>query len=423
MARAVRIILTLLIGTLVSGCVFQRLGDDLKKLDDIAHLFTGNVTTDVLEFHSTLVVALEDPDAAGITSFRMLAGAGVFEIRAARSPTYFFAFADLNKDLRFQPGEPYGWAGQGRALVPNGSATRGIDILILPEPRLPYPAGLVGIPLEQHLNNYVRTHIGTVSSLDDPLFSSRQGRRGLWEPFAFMEDGGTGIHFLEPFDPDREPVLFIHGINGSPSDFGSLIATLDRDRFQPWIASYPSGLRLSWLSRGIFQFLEVLHRQYDFERLHIVAHSMGGLVSRGTLSLCQQNSACDYLGSYTTVSTPWNGVASAASGVKWSPTVVPVWNDLVPESHFVTTLFDTPLPDGLPHFLIFGFRQDSFLSTASSDGVIQLSSQLRDAAQDQAASIRGFDEGHVSILDSAAAIEHMNAILREAAQQAPASRR
>ena len=97
-------------------------------------------------------------------------------------------------------------------------------------------------------------------------------------------------------------------------------------------------------------------------------------------------------------------------------TMVPVWNDLVPASDFVTTLFDTPLPDGLPHFLIFGFRQDSFLSTGSSDGVIQLSSQLRDAAQEQATSIRGFDEGHVSILNSDAAIEHLNTILREAAQ-------
>ena len=416
MARDVRIFLLLLLSVLLCSCALQRLGNDLGKLEDIAHLFTGNVTSNVLEFHSTLVVALDDADAGQITSFRMMSGPGVFEIRAAKTPTYFFAFADLNKDLRFQPDEPYGWAGGARPIAPTGNATVDIDILISEEPPLPYPARLVDVPLEQHLNNYVRSHIGTVSSLNDPLFSNRQGRKGLWEPFAFMEDGGTGIHFLEPFDRSRDPVLFIHGANGSPRDFSQIIAELDRKHFQPWIASYPSGLQISWLSRGIFQFLEVLHRQYGFERLHIVAHSMGGLVSRGTLNLCSQNSACDYVRSYTTLSTPWNGVASAASGVKWSPEVIPVWHDLSPDSEFVQTLFDTPLADELPHYLLFGFRQDSIFNSASSDGVILLSSQLRDAAQQQATRIRGYDEGHVSILKSTAVIEQLHTILQEAAR-------
>ncbi len=417
LSRSARNIVALLVcGVLICGCVFQRLDDDLRKLDDIAHLFTGTVSSDVLEFHSTLVVALADAEAENITSFRMMSGPGVFEIRSTRTPTYFFAFADLNKDLRFQPEEPYGWAAGGEALIPVDDATRNIDILISSDVQTEYPPLLVDVSLENHLNNYVRTHAGTVSSLDDPLFSNRQGKKGLWEPFAFMEDGGTGIHFLEPFDPSRIPVLFVHGINGAPSDFTAIIESLDRSQFQPWILSYPSGLRLSWLSRGVFQFLEVLHRQHGFDEMHVVAHSMGGLVSRGAMNLCVQNHNCDYLQSYTTLSTPWNGVASAASGIKWSPSVVPVWNDLAPDSEFVTTLFDTELPEGVPHFLMFGFRQDSFLSTGSSDGVIQLSSQLRDVAQKQAAMIRGYNEGHVSILKSDTVIDNVNTILQNGAR-------
>lgn len=409
------VIAPLVCSALLCACVFQKLEDDLRKLDDVAHLFTGTVSSDVLEFHSTLVVALEDADAAGITSFRMMSGAGVYEIRSARTPTYFFAFADLNKDLSFQPGEPFGWAAGGEALIPVDDATRNIDILISADEQARYPQHLVGVPLEKHLNNYVNTHAGTVSSLDDPLFSNRHGKKGLWEPFAFMEDGSTGIHFLETFDPARIPVLFVHGINGAPSDFTAMIENLDRSRFQPWILSYPSGLRLSWLSRGVFQFLEVLHREYGFDEMHVVAHSMGGLVSRGALNLCVQNGTCDYLQSYTTLSTPWNGVAAAASGLKWSPSVIPVWKDLAPESEFVTTLFETPLPEDLPHFLLFGFHQDSFLSSGSSDGVIQLSSQLRDVAQQQATTIRGYNEGHLSILDSDTVIDSVNAILRDGA--------
>jgi pimeloyl-ACP methyl ester carboxylesterase len=373
-------------------------------MQDQVHLFTGFVSSEALEFHSTVVVAMDDPLAEHIVSFRMLSGEGTFEIRRPKETTWFFAFADLNKDLRFQADEPYGWAAGGNAVTPTSNETRDVDIAIGAAEQPAYPEALIDEPLEFHLRNYARSHIGSVSSIDDPLFSAAQGKKGLWQPFAFWEDGGTGLHFLEPFDEDKVPVLFIHGINASPQDFATMIERLDRDQFQPWFISYPSGMRLSWLSRGLFQFLEVLHRQYRFDELHIVAHSMGGLVSRGALNLCSQNNTCGYVASFTSISTPWNGVASAESGVKWAPTVVPVWNDLYPQSNYVSNLFETPLPDDLPHNLLFGFRQDSFISTGSSDGVIELSSQLRDEAQNQADLIRGFDEGHVSILHSDAVI-------------------
>jgi hypothetical protein len=64
----------------------------------------------------------------------------------------------------------------------------------------------------------------------------------------------------------------------------------------------------------------------------------------------------------------------------------------------------------VPHHLLFGFHQDGY-STQSSDGVIELSSQLRAAAQEQALTVRGFDEGHVSILQSEQVINSVNALL------------
>ncbi|MEJ2127484.1 MAG: hypothetical protein P8X81_01420 [Woeseiaceae bacterium] len=394
-----------------SGCVFQQLDHDLSRMEDQAHLFAGFVSSEALEFHSTVVVAMDDPGAERIVSFRMLAGEGAFEIRRAKAPTWFFAFADLNKDLRFQADEPYGWAAAGKAVIPEPQQTPGVDITIGASGQPGFPGALIDEPLELHLNNYAKTHIGSVSSLDDPLFSAAQGRKGLWQPFAFWEDGGTGLHFLEPYDEDKVPVLFVHGINASPQDFLSMIERLDRDRFQPWFMSYPSGLRLSWLSRGLFQFVEILHRQYGFDELHIVAHSMGGLVARGALNLCSENGTCDYVTSFTSISTPWDGVASAESGVKWAPTVIPVWNDIYPASEYLSTLFAVPLPDDLPHNLLFGFRQDRFLGAGSSDGVIALSSQLRPEAQDQATILRGFDEDHVSILHSDAVIENIFSLL------------
>ena len=191
----------------------------------------------------------------------------------------------------------------------------------------------------------------------------------------------------------------------------ALIDGIDRSRYQVWVYSYPSGLRMYDLADGLFQFMETLARRYEFKDLHLIAHSMGGLVSRGTVNMCTQRNTCRYLRSYTTLSTPWNGVASAKSGVEWAPTVVPVWRDMDPDSEYVTTLFDTPLPDGLPYQLLFGFKQTSIFGSASSDGVIKLTSQLRPAAQDQAFAMRGYDEGHVSILSSDLVIAKVYEIL------------
>jgi pimeloyl-ACP methyl ester carboxylesterase len=401
---------------LVAGCAFSKLDEDLDRLDTETHLFSGVVNSELLELHATVIVSLADAAAEDIVSFRMLSGEGSYEIRQPRTPAWFFAFADLNKDLRFQAHEPYGWAAGGDIVEPGELFTGGIDIVIAQQDEPTYPVNLVDQPLEDHLNNYARAHIGSVSSLEDPLFSRQQGNKGLWEPYAFWEDGGTGLHFLQPFDPDRMPVLFIHGINGSPQDFVTMIERLDTSRYQAWFVSYPSGLRLSWLSRGVFQFMEALHRRHEFEKMHLVAHSGGGLVSRGALNLCAQNSACGYITSFTAISTPWGGVSSAESGVKWAPTVIPVWRDLTPDSEFVASLFDTPLPDGMPFNLLFSFRKDGFIATGSSDGVIQLSSQLRHAAQDQATTLRGYDEGHVSILRDEAVIENVYSLIEFAAR-------
>ncbi len=383
---------------ILAGCAFSKLGDDLDRLKTEAYLFSGNVESDILELHSTIVVSLRDPAADEIISFRLLGSDNRFEFRQMKEPHWFFAFADLNKDLRFQSDEPYGWAADGGVVTPVESETPDIDIRITRGEQVAYPERLVDEALVDHLDTFARLHLGSISSLDDPLFSSQQGRKGLWQPFAFWEDGGTGVHFLQPFDSERVPVLFVHGINGSPKDFASMIARLDTTRYQAWFVSYPSGLRLTWLAQGMFDFLEVLQLRYGFQDMHLVAHSMGGLVLRGALNLCTQHSACGYVRSFTSISTPWNGVEAAEEGVKYAPAVIPVWRDLYPDSNFVATLFDTPMPDGIPHYLLFGFRQDSFRSSGSSDGVILLNSQLRTEAQKQATVQRGFDEGHLSIL-------------------------
>lgn len=395
------------------GCMFSALDDDLKKLDQATHLFAGKTVTPNSESVEIVVVAMHDAAGKEIAGFRMMSGEGPYEIRATREPTWIFAFYDTNHDLIFQADEIYTWGNSGKPIDPAAQLSNAVDLVFQREnARLPArPRHLVGEPLEDKFGNYVKLSVGTVTPLDSPLFSAEQAEKGLWEPFKFTEDGGAGVHFLRPFDPDKIPVLFVHGINGTPLNFRRLIKSLDSSRYQAWVVSYPSGMRLSWVARGIYQVMQVLHVQYQFDDLHIVAHSMGGLVSKGTLNICAANRSCDYIRSYTTISTPWAGVASAENGTKWSPTVVPVWWDLVPSSDYLTALFDAPFPDDLVYHLLFGYRSSGSFSGESSDGVILLSSQLRLEAQQAAQSTLGVDAGHVDILTSDAAVQRLKDIL------------
>jgi pimeloyl-ACP methyl ester carboxylesterase len=386
----------------LSGCVFSKLEDDLDKLEQFAHSFSGTLTADGENSDAIVVMALRDLNGDEIAGYRVVSGPGKFKIRTDRQGIYLFAFDDTNKDFRFQADEPYGWAESGQLVDPDIRPTDSLAITLRysADNRLPLPKQVVDEPLENHFDDNMNFNVGTLTSLDNPWFSEEQASKGLWQPFAFMEDGGAGIHFLQPYDPSKIPVLFVHGINGTPRNFADLIERLDRSRYQPWIYSYPSGLRISQLSSGFFQFMEALHARYHFDEVHVVAHSMGGLVSRGGLNMCREANTCEYLRSYTTVSTPWDGVASAKSGIEWAPTVVPVWLDIDPDSEFVSTLFDTPLPTDLPFHLMFGYRQSGIFGSDSSDGVIKLSSQLRDEAQAQTRLVRGFDEDHMSILSN-----------------------
>jgi pimeloyl-ACP methyl ester carboxylesterase len=398
---------------LLGGCVFSKLEKDLQQLEAATFPYTGTVTTGELETRKIIVVAMTDTAGEHVIGFSLQYGISEFEMKLPAQETYFLAFEDLNQDLRFQATEPFAWSMNAFPADPAEGSNQGISIA-LDAPNgasQAQPTALVDKLLSRYLDVDLKFSIGEVTSLDNPWFSEERAKTGLWEPYAFMAGGGTGIHFIEPYDPERTPVLFVHGINGSPRNFSALIESLDTETYQAWFYSYPSGLPLDWLAGGMGKFLEVLHGEYDFDRLHIVAHSMGGLVSRGGINLCIELKTCDYLRSYVTISTPWNGVESAQGGVKWAPTVVPVWRDLNPTSDYVSTLFATQLPDSLPHYLLFGFHQDSILASESSDGVIKLSSQLRDDAQIQSTLVRGYDENHVSILSNRQVIDLVNDIL------------
>jgi pimeloyl-ACP methyl ester carboxylesterase len=396
---------------LTSGCVISSLKDDLAKLEARFHKYQGIIVADNQDAHGLVIVAVDDLEGSLPSAFKIVVKPGQFQLVSEAREAFLFAFEDKNGDFRFQAEEKFGWAMSGERLSAVDDAGQDIRIVIGSSAGPPLPPKLINKPLINYLAGNSKFHFGTVTSLKHDLLSLKQADKGLWQPFAFLEDGGTGIHFMEPFDSKRIPVLFVHGVQGSPANFAPLVENLDRSLYQAWYFSYPSGLRIETVARGLFQFVEIIHRYYKFDELHIVAHSMGGLASRGTVNICVANNACQYVQSLTTISTPWNGVKSVQVGMAWMPTVPPVWRDLEPASEFLATLFKTPLPDRLPHNLLFSYRQSGIFGNASGDGVIELSSQLREEAQDGATTVHGYDEGHVSILGNDEVGKMLNRLL------------
>jgi pimeloyl-ACP methyl ester carboxylesterase len=151
-----------------------------------------------------------------------------------------------------------------------------------------------------------------------------------------------------------------------------------------------------------------LELQYGFGSFAVVAHSMGGLVSRGFLQRYRAGGKAT-IPLFVSIATPWDGHKAAELGVKTAPAVVRVWIDMAPGSDYLRSLYAND--PGVPHYLMFAFRQGGVSLGEASDGTVSVASQLRAAAQQGAMRVEGFNETHTSVLQSAAVSERLNAFL------------
>ncbi|NJD25577.1 MAG: alpha/beta hydrolase [Betaproteobacteria bacterium] len=391
----------LLVAMLLAGCAnLWRLSVDTRETRERVRLLEGNLQAPSCSDCPVIVIVLGDESPPAIHNFRVFEGSGSFRVAALRESRRLFAFQDVNRDFSYQAGEPAVWL--DLASLRFAGVTAGDIELVLGALQQPAPPGLTNLfELRGSTLGSIDVQMSEIVTLDDERFSRAAAESGIWEPIAFMKRGYAGIFFLEPYDPGRVPVLFIPGINGSPRDFARMIAALDRKRFQAWVMHYPSGLDLRAMGDGLVGLMAELQLRHDFRALHVVAHSMGGLVGREFLAECARSDGCNYMRRFISISTPFSGEASAGLGVAYAPVVVPVWRNLTPGSPFLAHLFDQALPPGVEHHLLFSFRNESRLRPGSGDGVILLDSQLRTEAQVQAASLRGFNDDHMSILDNA----------------------
>jgi pimeloyl-ACP methyl ester carboxylesterase len=404
-------LLGLIIALFFAGCGnFSRLAADIMESAGTLRLVSGSLQAPACERCELIVAVLGDERGDAIHNYRVFEHPGNFRIAALNTSRYLFAFQDLNRDFTYQDNEPGAWFDlAGRDIDRNSVADIVLEIgapLVRPGPRVAGLFELRGTGL-----GHIDILLGKVTTIDDPRFDKEAAERGMWEPLGYMKTGHAGIFLLEPFDPFRIPVLFVHGINGTPQNFRALIDSLDRSRFQVWVINYPSGFDLRALGDGLLGVLAELRLRYDFQRMHIVAHSMGGLLIREYLSECSRARACDYVDKVISVATPYAGIENMSLYLDLATVVMPVWRNLLPDGPFLSMLFNDPLPPGASLHIAFAYLSDRSPTGKPGDGVVSLKTQLRDDAQREASSLRGFNEDHVSVLTSKELQAYVNAVL------------
>ncbi len=416
-----------LVALLLPGCgTFIRLGQETGFLDR-TRILTGHVEN--ADDEDTVYGLVFDWDRATNevvgADFTEVGGGGVFGFFVEDlEQTYICAFSDRNGNRRYDTGEP-AWIHRdptGRPAPLRPDADGDLRATGRLSSRTQLPADLVaaarrfadGRPDEEVRRGWnIPVTLGEVADLDDPRFSAERGSSGFWKPASYPIETGVGIHFTEKYDASRTPVIFVYGAAGSPQDWRTFMDRFDRRHFQHWFYQYPSGMRLAESGGALDRGIRLLRNHYDFGELHIVAHSMGGLVSRH--AIIQNLAAAEpCVGRFVSISSPYGGAKFAESGVRRAPAVIPSWRDMVPDSPFQQELFETRLKGKVDHLLIYGDRARRALTLpAENDGSVSVASVTRPEAVKDAVRVERFHEDHVSILSNPDVIRRVESFLLE----------
>jgi len=345
--------------------------------------------------------AKQNTQTMQLVDYLMLSKPGPYTMFVPAGHYNLLAFIDSNRNFILEPDEFAGQYGNPDLVSLKAYKVVGDLDIQLSTPgkkRFDYAISLQKLSLRE-TNASALENGGTVQ-LYDEIFLKKYGEKGLWRPDVFIEEFGADIYAPEKYDPAKTPVLFVHGAGGTPRDWIYLEKRVDRQHFQPWFYYYPSGLRLKAVSDLLYYKIKHLHETYRFERLYIVAHSMGGLVARSFINRAGTDATGGILRVFLTISTPWAGEKAAKLGINNSPVYVASWEDMAPDSQFLDGLYQKKIPPQVNFYIFFSYGGNKRMHWDANDGTVTLQSQLDPRAKSSASRIDGFYENHTGILHS-----------------------
>ena len=401
-----------LLALIFNNCAFIKLKEELTIIEKNTGI-GGEINSHAAVKHPIIIQLFAEVDGKRqMIGFRIVDKTEGFYLFVVPDGKYYIlAFEDANANFAYDAGEYFGAFGKPEQIVIADLQPRQ-DLHVDVSQTEGFPKGFrtdISTFAAKTFAENVAT--GTVIGLDDEKFSEETARMGYWQPVTFLKEAGVGIYFLEPYDSDKIPILFVHGASGTPRHFKSLADQIDRDRFQPWFYHYPSGLPLDKISKFLNRLITIIHGDFQFKQLYVTGHSMGGLVSRSFILRNRFGDGNDYIKLFVSISTPWNGHEASQKGVESAPVAIPSWHDMVPDSPFIQEVFSRTLTPQIDYHLIFSHKGDCSVFMDNNDGSVTLRSQLDFRAQKDALSKWGFDNGHVDILSSPQLITEINAII------------
>ncbi|MDO5310020.1 MAG: hypothetical protein Q4G03_11100 [Planctomycetia bacterium] len=153
------------------------------------------------------------------------------------------------------------------------------------------------IPLRADLTTPLAHFLSTNSEM-----IANTGARGLLKPEELSQLIPTnnseqertlqGLYLLEPYDPNKIPVIMTHGLASTPMTWMEMYNALRnaseiQSAYQFWFFFYPSGQPF-WASAALMReemakirtIVDPEHMNAKLDQIVLIGHSMGGLVSR-----------------------------------------------------------------------------------------------------------------------------------------------
>lgn len=164
---------------------------------------------------------------------------------------------------------------------------------------------------------------------------------------------------------EAEPMILVHGMSGSAQNFVNLLPAVPKiSQYQLFYFAYDDLHRS--LKRSALELARGI-RKLRSPRVTILAHSMGGLVTREAMNLLAKSSQAEYLPEIHVIAidSPWHGGSASNCDIKGSridnfvelflPAAVV---DMRSCSDFFKGLYATPLPEKFSTTLFFAEEGD-----------------------------------------------------------------
>lgn len=262
---------------------------------------------------------------------------------------------------------------------------------------------------------FLKIHSDLETNYEDYYYNYYKKLPGKWHYYAKKDEkpvsmlippgkkegeNSTLIHSESLINHDNKPVLFVHGVSGAYPYFGD--RPTDLSRLVPsddvWQFYYPYDGEIQTSGKMLNRAIQDILKGYDFntgsyerEKVYIIAHSMGGLVTR---SYIQSESYANDIEKFIMFGTPNHGsnVAYKLFYTFWNDEIGgfkddqgPAYKEMTPGSEFMYELNTESLERFTNEFsedncIVIAGRSDKFLGLPheeipnQDDGVVAVSS-------------------------------------------------